>query len=85
MIHILRNSRNASDPFIRAVQVLKQTKLVQIFKVSNSFLVYHIWNMIIDWIHVRTSSGPHPTSGFPASPSKPLHIPNSDPAGLTQS
>lgn len=24
MIHILRNSRNASDPFIRAVQVLKQ-------------------------------------------------------------
>lgn len=39
MIHILRNSRNASDPFIRAVQVLKQkkTKLVQIFEVSNSF------------------------------------------------
>lgn len=24
MIHILRNSRNASDPFIRAVQVLKK-------------------------------------------------------------
>lgn len=34
MIHILRNSRNASDPFIRAVQVLKKkTKLVQIFLV----------------------------------------------------
>lgn len=26
MIHILRNSRNASDPFICAVQVLKKQK-----------------------------------------------------------
>lgn len=74
MIHILRNSRNASDPFICAVQVLKQISKSVEFLFFFS-IIYGL--LIVD--ELRTSSGPHPTSGFPASPSKPLHIPNSDP------